>query len=175
METLADIISFNEANPEAALKYGQARALQAETTTDESQYLQDRATDLRLAKEEGLDFLINKYDLDAVLFPATSGAAIGAKAGYPSIIVPSGYQSNGAPYGVTFLGTAYSEPTLIGLAYSYEQASMLRVPPTSTPPLPGEIFEYEPVPEPSTIAGLTVFGLTAIALRLRSQRKIYAD
>ena len=175
VETLADIIAFNEANPEAALKYGQARALRAETTTDESQYLEDRATDLRLAKEEGLDFLINKYDLDAVFFPATSGAAIGAKAGYPSIIVPSGYQSNGAPYGVTFLGTAYSEPTLIGLAYSYEQASMLRVPPTSTPPLPGEIFEYEPVPEPSTIAGLTVFGLTAIALRLRSQRKIYAD
>ena len=175
VETLADIIAFNEANPEAALKYGQARALRAEATTDESQYLQDRATDLRLAKEEGLDFLINKYDLDAVVFPATSGAAIGAKAGYPSIIVPSGYQSNGAPYGVTFLGTAYSEPTLIGLAYSYEQASMLRVPPTSTPPLPGEIFEYEPVPEPSTIAGLTVFGLTAIGLRLRSQRKIYAD
>ncbi len=175
VETLADIIAFNEANPEAALKYGQARALRAEATTDEVRYFEDRATDLRLAKEEGIDFLINKYDLDAVLFPATSGAAIGAKAGYPSIIVPSGYQSNGAPYGVTFLGTAYSEPTLIGLAYSYEQASMLRVPPTSTPPLPGEMFEYEPIPEPSTIAGLTVFCLTAIGLKLRSQRKIYAD
>ncbi len=172
VQTLADVIAFNEANPEAALKYGQARALRAETTTDEAQYLEDRATDLRLAKEEGLDFLLNQYDLDAVLFPSTSGAAVGAKAGYPSIIIPSGYQSNGAPYGVTLLGTAYSEPTLISLAYSYEQASMLRLPPTSTPPLPGEMFEYEPVPEPSAIIGISVFGLTAIGSRLRSQRQI---
>lgn len=175
VETLADVIAFNEANPEAALKYGQARALRAETTTDELQYLEDRATDLRLAKEEGLDFLINEYDLDAVLFPATRGAAIGAKAGYPSIIVPGGYQSDGAPYGVALLGTAYSEPTLISLAYSYEQASMLRLSPTSTPPLPGEVFEYEPVPEPGTIVGITVFGLTAIGLRLRSRRKIQSN
>lgn len=175
VKTLADVIAFNEANPEAALKYGQARALRSETTTDELQYLEDRATDLRLAKEEGLDFLINEYDLDAVLFGSTRGAAIGAKAGYPSIIIPSGYQSDGAPYGITLLGTAYSEATLISLAYSYEQASMLRLPPTSTPPLPGEMFEYEPVPEPGTIVGITVFGLTAIGLRLRSQRKIKSN
>lgn len=140
-------------------------------SSDVAQYLEDKAKDLRLAKEQGLDFLINEYDLDAILFPTTRGASIGAKAGYPSIIIPGGYQSDGAPYGVTLLGTAYSESTLISLAYSYEQASMLRVPPTSTPPLPGEVFEYEPVPEPATTVGITVFALTAISLKLLSRQQ----
>lgn len=176
VETLADIIAFNKANPDIALKYGQARAEAAEAKDldgqeDLIQYLEDRATDLRLAKE-GLDFLIEKYDLDAILFPATRGASIGAKAGYPSIIVPSGYLPDGAPYGVTLLGSAYTESTLISLAYDYEQASMLRVPPTSTPSLPGEVFEYKPIPEPPATVGLTIFALIAIGLKQRSRRKM---
>ncbi len=177
VKTLADVIAFNNANPETALKYGQARATAAEAKNldgaeDIAQYVGDRATDLRLAKEEGIDFLIEQYDLDAILFPATRGAAIGAKAGYPSIIVPGGYLSDGSPYGVTLLGTAYSEPTLISLGYSYEQASMNRIPPTSTPQLPGEVFEYQPVPEPSANIGLAAFALTAIGLKVRSRRKV---
>lgn len=170
VKTLADIIAFNNANPEAALKYGQARALAAEATSDldEPKYLEDRATDLRLSQDEGINFLKNKYNLDAILFPATTGAAIGAKAGYPSIIVPDGYVSNGSPFGVTFLGTAYSEPTLLSLAYSYEQATKLRLPPTSTPPIFGETFEYKTVPEPGTIPALALFGLTALGLKLKS-------
>ena len=169
VKTLADIIAFNNANPEAALKYGQARALAAEATSalDEPKYLEDRATDLRLSQDEGLDFLTNKYNLDAILFPTTRGAAIGAKAGYPSIIVPDGYLSDGSPFGVTFLGTAYSEPTLLSLAYSYEQATKLRRPPASTPPLFGERFEYETVPEPGTIPALALLGLTALGLKLK--------
>jgi len=172
VKTLADVIAFNNANPETALKYGQARATAAEAKNldgaeDIAQYVGDRATDLRLAKEEGIDFLIEQYDLDAILFPATRGAAIGAKAGYPSIIVPGGYLSDGSPYGVTLLGTAYSEPTLISLGYSYEQASMNRIPPTSTPQLPGEVFEYQPVPEPSSTVALALFGLTALGLKKR--------
>lgn len=69
-------------------------------------------------------------------------------------------------------GTTFSEPTLIGLAYAYEQGTLNRLPPGSTPPLPGEVFEYEPVPEPSTTIGLTVFGLTALGLKLKQRRKI---
>lgn len=175
VKTLADVIAFNNANPEAALKYGQERALESQEIdleADLQQYLADRATDLRLAKEEGLDVLLEEYDLDAILFPATRGASIGAKAGYPSIIVPGGYLEDGSPYGVTLLGEAYSEPTLIELAYSYEQATMLSIPPTSTPPLPGEVFEYEPVPEPSSTAAMTVFGLTVLGSKLRQRRKI---
>lgn len=139
VKTLADIIAFNNAHPQTALKYGQTLALASEARDleqDQPQYLADRATDLRLAKDEGLDFIIDNYNLDAVLFPGSRGAAIGAKAGYPSIIVPAGYLSTGAPYGITLLGKAYSEPTLISLAYSYEQATKVRQAPTSTPPLP---------------------------------------
>ena len=75
------------------------------------------------------------------------------------------------PIDVSFLGRAYSEPTLLELAYAYEQATQLRLPPTTTPPLPGEEFEYEPVPEPSTVAGLTVFGLAVLSWKLRQKPK----
>ncbi len=172
VKTLADVIAFNEANAEVALKYGQTRALAAEAkdlspgSEDTIQYLLDRATDLRLSQEEGLDFYIDTYNLDAVFFPATRGASIGAKAGYPSILVPAGYQSDLAPYGITFLGKAYSEPTLIGLAYAYEQASLVRKSPLSTPPLEGET-----IPEPGTVAALGLFGLTAMGLKLNQRQK----
>jgi len=74
--------------------------------------------------------------LDALLFGANFGAAIAAKAGYPSVIVPGGYLStDGSPFGVTFTGKAWSEPRLIGLAYAFEQAANLRRPPSSTPAL----------------------------------------
>ena len=175
VQSLADVIEFNNANPEVALKYGQVLAERSQArdlapdSADTQQYLTDRATDLRLAKEEGIDFLIEEYDLDAILFPATRGANIAARAGYPSVIVPAGYLSDGTPYGVTFSGLAYSEPTLISLAYSYEQATMLRIPPASTPPLPGEVFEYEPVPEPSTTAAV-VFGIAALGFKLKQRR-----
>lgn len=178
IQTLADVIEFNSANPEIALKYGQVLAERSQArdlapdSTDTLQYLADRATDLQLAKEEGIDFLIDEYDLDAVFFPATRGAGIAARAGYPSIIVPTGYLADGTPYGVTFSGKAYSEPTLIGLAYSYEQASMLRLPPASTPSLPGEVFEYEPVPETSSAAAAVVFGLTTLGFKRKQRRKL---
>ena len=145
VETLADVIAFNKANAEEALRYGQTRALVAQEidlVEDRPQYLEDRATDLRLARDEGIDAYLEQYDLDAILFPENRGASIAAKAGYPSVIVPGGYLPDGAPFGVTFSGTAFSEPELIALAYSYEQASELRVPPESTPPLKGESFEY---------------------------------
>ncbi|MBD1833208.1 amidase [Cyanobacteria bacterium FACHB-472] len=171
VKTLADVIAFNEANAEIALKYGQTRALASEAidlspaSDDTIKYLSDRVTDLRLAKEQGLDLLIDTYDLDAVLFTGTRGASIGAKAGYPTIIVPAGYQANLAPFGISFLGKAYTEPTLLGLAYAYEQASLVRRPPTSTPPLAGET-----IPEPGTVAALGLFALTGIGLRLQRRK-----
>ncbi|WP_088892538.1 amidase family protein [Leptolyngbya ohadii] len=154
VKTLSDVIAFNAANPEVALKYGQARALSGESkdispgSADTIAYLAARANDLRLTKD-ALDAYLSENELDAVLFSGTRGANIGARAGYPSIILPAGYLSNGtatptddAPYGVALLGTAYSEPTLIALGYDYEQASQVRVAPASTPGLPGETFEY---------------------------------
>ena len=88
-------------------------------------------------------------DYDAMLFSGNSGAATPAKAGYPSIVVPAGFFNNvvsppfpadfnalPGPAGVTFSGRAFSEPRLIALAYAFEQATHIRVPPASVPPLP---------------------------------------
>jgi len=73
-----------------------------------------------------------------VLFAGSTGAAIAAKAGYPSVMVPGGFISGSAtakdtpdyPFGVTFAGLAWSEHKLLRLAYAYEQASGMRKPPT---------------------------------------------
>jgi amidase len=138
VRTLADVIAFNEADAEQALRYGQDLFLRADAVDleiDLERYLAARARDVRLARDEGLDFVLQAYQLDALLFPERLGSYLGAKAGYPSISVPAGYTSDGAGYGVTFMGRAFSEPVLIGLAYAYEQASLARRPPASTPPL----------------------------------------
>ncbi|HXH07591.1 MAG TPA: hypothetical protein VNI83_13500, partial [Vicinamibacterales bacterium] len=84
--------------------------------------------------------------LDALLFPGPSGAAIAARPGYPTVIVPFGMVPNAptppfpdgfgakpAPYGVSFTGPACSEPRLIALAYAFEQATRRRVPPPGAP------------------------------------------
>jgi amidase len=82
------------------------------------------------------------HQLDALLFPAGSGASLAARAGYPTVIVPAGFVPNAptqpfpaeftarpSPYGVSFTGLMCTEPRLIALAYSFEQASKRRVPP----------------------------------------------
>jgi amidase len=68
-----------------------------------------------------------------VLFPGAAGAAIAAKAGYPSVQVPAGFVAvaggPATPLGATFTGRAWSEPVLLRLAYAFEQASQARRPP----------------------------------------------
>src|SRR5437899_10343207 len=96
-----------------------------------STYSLSRAEDIRLARTEGIDQTMERERLDALVFPGWTGAAIGAKAGYPSIIVPAGYTADGAPLGLTLLGRAWSEPSLIRLAYAFEHATRHRRPPTS--------------------------------------------
>src|SRR5229473_968997 len=139
VHSLAEVIAFNNAYPNPdRFRYGQTLAQASEATDLEAerpQYLQDRANDLRLSRDE-IDRVMAVEDLDALLFGANNGAAIGAKAGYPSVTVPGGYLStDGSPFGVTFTGMAWSEPRLLALAYAYEQATLLRYPPPSTPPL----------------------------------------
>ena len=157
VHTLSDIIAFNNANAAVALKYGQAIFLAADQldtspgSVDTQRYLADRALDLALTRT-GLDAVLNgpdgiqgtDDDFDAILFPQNRGAAAPAKAGYPSIVVPGGFMPpsgpviNPAPFGVTFTGRAFSEPTLIALAYAYEQATKHRQSPASAPPLPSD-------------------------------------
>ncbi len=98
---------------------------------DRAKYEADRAKDLRLAATEGIDAALQAHDLDALIFPGARGANIAARPGYPSVIVP--FALTPAPFGVTFTGTACSEPGLIALAYAFEQATRGRVPPADFP------------------------------------------
>jgi amidase len=135
IKSLADVIAYNSAHADVALKYGQVLALQSQALdlyADEPKYISDRSTDLMLAKVQGIDATMDTNHLDALLFPANNGAGIAAKSGYPSVIVPAGYLSTNAPFGITFTGKSYSEPTLISLAYAFEQATKVRQPPGST-------------------------------------------
>ena len=62
--------------------------------------------------------------------------------GFPSIVVPMGFGSQGLPMTITFFGKPYEEMKIIGFAYAYEQASKMRKPPTLVPPLEGETINY---------------------------------
>lgn len=132
VRSLREIIAFNDLHPEATLKYGQILLTRAEATSgtlSEPEYLLDRLKDLRLAAAEGIDAVLARERLDALLCPGSHGCWLGARAGYPSVAVPAGYRSGGEPFGVTFAGSAWTEPALIRFAYAFEQATRLRVPP----------------------------------------------
>jgi len=147
IRTIADVIAFNAAHPDKALRFGQDIFLVAEATRgdlSEPEYAAARAADLRSSRTLGLDAYIDRHRLDAVLFPGAAGAAIAAKAGYPSIQVPAGFVSGFQgkptpeyPLGATFAGRAWSEPTLLRIAYGFEQATKARRPPPGMPALDG--------------------------------------
>lgn len=131
VKTLHDIIRFNNENHQETLKYGQVVLLKAEFETSgtltEARYIRDRLRDLRLSRDEGIDRLCKEHRLDALFCPGVTDSA--AVSGYPSIIVPAGFLSNGTPFGVAFTGVAYSEPVLLRLAYAFEQRDPARIPP----------------------------------------------
>jgi amidase len=145
MASLADIIAFNAEHADRALRFGQDIFLAAEATRgdlSELEYVSARQMDLRASRTLGLDAYMDEHRLDAVLFPAATGAAIAAKAGYPSVQVPAGFvagirdkETPDYPYGATFTGRAWSEPILLRLAYAFEQATQARRPPLGVPPL----------------------------------------
>src|SRR5262249_19092015 len=143
--TIADIVRFNEAHADKALRFGQDIFLAAEATRGDLsvlEYKSARAMDLRASRTLGLDTYMDKHRLDAVLFPGVIGAAIAAKAGYPSGQVPAGFiggvgdkPTPDYPIGATFTGRAWSEPTLLRIAYAFEQATKARHMPPGLPPL----------------------------------------
>ena len=165
VHTLSDVISFNAAHPEVALKYGQAIAIGAEALNvgpgqDRDDYLADRALDLKLTRTCGLDVLYTGVlptecaglvadqgscagkKFDAVLFPANFGANAPARAGYPSVIVPGGFFPNPAAVPAGFK----AQPSPFGVTFSG--------PAFSEPRLIGYAYAFEQathhrVPSPS--------------------------
>ena len=150
VKTLTELREWNLAHAQAgAIKYGQARLDQSDALDLEearAKYEADRARDLRLNGERGIDEVMADLELDALLFPGSSGAGISARPGHPTVIVPfakvsagpdpsmpEGFDLMPRPFGVSFAGSACSEPRLIELAYAFEQATMRRVPPPAMP------------------------------------------
>jgi len=144
MRTMADIIAFNAANADRALRFGQDIFLASEASEgglDAIEYIAARRMDIRATRRLGIDAYMDQHKLDAILFPGRSGAAIAAKAGYPSVQVPAGMIAGVGliptpdyPFGATFTGRAWSESILLRLAYAFEQATKARRMPPGVPP-----------------------------------------
>ncbi len=150
VKTLTELREWNLAHERAgSLKYGQARldgSDRLDLDEDRAEYEADRARDLHLNGEHGIDEVMTDLELDALLVPGSSGAGISARPGYPTVIVPfgllestggpsmpEGFDPKPRPYGVSFAGMACSEPRLIEVAYAFEQATMRRVAPPGMP------------------------------------------
>ena len=88
------------------------------------------------AMRAAIDKLLADNDLDALVRPTASGSDLAALSGYPDMLVPGGLSTDGTSSGLAFLSTAFTEPQLLGYAYSYEQATHARVTPALTPPIP---------------------------------------
>jgi amidase len=150
VKSMTELREFNLAHRAAgAMKYEQSRldiSDEMDLERDRARYEADRAKDIALAGTQGIDAALKEHNLDALLFPGSSGASIAAKPGYPTVIVPfglvpnapnqpfpEGFNAKPSPFGVGFAGTACSEPRLIELAYAFERATRRRVPPSSVP------------------------------------------
>jgi amidase len=153
VHTLQEIIEFNEEHREQEMPYfGQELFLKAQLKgpLTSQEYLDALKKNHQLARTDGIDAVMDKHKLDALVAP-TGGPAwltdlvagdhfgggsssFAAVAGYPNINVPAG-EVFGLPVGISFFGRAWSEPVLIRIAYAYEQASKLRKAPQFLPTL----------------------------------------
>ncbi|PYR47779.1 MAG: amidase [Acidobacteria bacterium] len=149
VKSLTELRDWNAAHEQAgAIKFGQANldiSDEMDVEGDRSRYEADRRKDLRLFAEHGIDEVMDRERLDALLFPGST-AAVASRPGYPTVIVPfgkvpnapnapfpEGFDARTQPFGVSFTGKPCSEPRLLGLAYAFEQATRKREAPADTP------------------------------------------
>jgi amidase len=189
-KTLGDIIAILE-SPEVVNSPTPSTILNTlrssnnpDRTTIDANYLSRAVTQTPIVRQTLLDTL-DTFDLDAFIFPTVNvfarlarGATdptftnysptaavrqveFASSVGFPDITVPIGFDVHGLPATLSMTGRPYSESTLIGLAYSLEQATKLRQPSPLLPPLPGERIL---VPESSASVGLVVVGITLVGL-----------
>jgi len=147
VRNMADVIAFNERQAARELPFfGQEHLIAAAGKPGlDTAYRKALASNRRYTREEGIDRVLGAHRLDALVAPTgglawltdyingdhygMSFSSPAAVAGYPHMTVPAG-QVRGLPVGISFVGTAYSEAALIGMAYAYEQASHRRRAPT---------------------------------------------
>jgi amidase len=149
IKSLGDLIRFNDEHRDREMPFfGQERLIMSEATTslDDPVYRQAVETIQRMSRADGIDAVIDRLRLDALVAPTAApgwlidhirgdrfdggdSAGTAAIAGYPDITVPMGLVA-GLPVGVSFFGRAWSEPTLLKVAYAYEQATLRRQAPT---------------------------------------------
>ncbi len=147
VHSLAELIEFNIAHRDEEMAYFGQENLElalAKGPLTEPEYLQALAQNQRLARQEGIDAVMEEHRLDALMMPTGSPAwkidlidgdhGLGgssqpaALAGYPAVTVPAGYPF-GLPVGITFMGRPFSEPRLLALAYAFEQLTQAYRPP----------------------------------------------
>jgi amidase len=149
--TLADLIAFNEKNRDREMPYFEQELFiesQARGPLTDAKYLKAREDSIRLARAEGIDAVIAKYKLDAIVSITNGPACLidwvngdydtggcstpAAVAGYPHVTVPAGF-FRGLPVGLSFFGPAWSEAKLLRMAYAYEQSTKARRKPEFLP------------------------------------------
>src|SRR5215467_1233001 len=150
VRSLTELRTWNLGRRNAGtLKVGQAQLDNSDdmdVEADRARYEADRAKDVALSSAQGIDAIMTSQRLDALLFPGASGALLSARPGYPTVLVPfamipnllspplpEGFDAKPSPFGVSFAGSACSEPRLVELAYAFEQATKKRVPPAAIP------------------------------------------
>jgi len=136
VHSLAELIRFNRDHRRQALRYGQSMLTRSERFTSgtltEPAYIDARREDIRRCRVGGINAAMAKDRLDVLVFPAYYGCAVAARAGYPSISIPTGLVSgpgSAKPFGVTFTGMAFAEAILVRAASALEHALGGRVPP----------------------------------------------
>lgn len=151
VRTLADVIAFNEREKAREMPFfGQEimHMAQEKGPLSDRAYIAARSKCVRMAGREGIDAVMAQHRLDAIVAPTSSiswpidvllgdhglggSSTAAAVAGYPNITVPAGY-AFGLPVGIMFTGRAWSEPTLIKLAFAFEQGTKHRKPPRFLP------------------------------------------
>ncbi|WP_027087490.1 amidase family protein [Cohnella panacarvi] len=140
VRSLSQLIAYNGQHAETAARYGQdVLELSEANTLTEEEYARKKQEYSVLARTRGIDYVLEQHRLDALMLPGdVDGMYIAARLGYPLISVPAGFVRKGTidadgdptkgPFGVVFSAGAYSEPTLIKIAYGYEQATRHHAP-----------------------------------------------
>ena len=129
VRTLADVIAFNDENPGRYAPWGQDRLRDCLWSPLGEQEARQISRANRQQARDYLTGLLDADELDVLAGIDTLQSLIYPFAGFPAIAVPAGRYPGGAPFSVTFIGRPRTDAELIGIAYAYEQASRLRVPP----------------------------------------------